>query len=502
MNGDYSVKVEEHSRLAAVEADERREELTASAAANILSANNGLGNVKHSKENRYEDYTTKQNHPLCQKHKNAARFCSKNKTSNAGLEKNFTKSLPSEIVAGSPPNNNNYYNQNRHRRTIAQRTISSGESIFKKLINSATSAYNKSLAATTTQAELAATVAATSNAVFSTSTSTSTPEKQQMMNNQISGVGPPSAQYGLVTAPLSALGAATTVSGGGDTSSAGPLKGNRDSIKADFSSDSLDFKTYRRKICRSAAIAPGCKYILNPMLRIHLKVVEEKIRRRIFVHYDCVSVCASTQPLMSGTSRLDESILNAATGASRASRPNKAGTAAAATVASSSSPMNSSKSSSWHTLNDEFGADDDDGDGKSNAIVTSCAFFRNEVGGEPSRAVSLNRAASSQQQQATIDRKIDEKRETWLRPSTAAEASIMENLSNVYFGGRLCAGRQDHMVFEYVDQGAFYYRHCFAGKAVKLLTSKSEANSRKKFPWIKYNRSKLALEASPSHSCT
>jgi hypothetical protein len=42
---------------------------------------------------------------------------------------------------------------------------------------------------------------------------------------------------------------------------------------------------------------------------------------------------------------------------------------------------------------------------------------------------------------------------------------VLENLSNVYLGGRLCAGRQSTIVIESVDPGAYYYRHCFAGRA-------------------------------------
>jgi len=110
-------------------------------------------------------------------------------------------------------------------------------------------------------------------------------------------------------------------------------------------------------------------------------------------------------------------------------------------------------------------------------VLLSCSYFRNELGGEPLKLVCLSRASSSsnqsspahygahQQQEGVLA--PDDERQTQLRPPTAAEAAILENLSNVYLGGRLCAARQDPLVFEYVDQGAFYYRHCFAGKGKK-----------------------------------
>lgn len=191
---------------------------------------------------------------------------------------------------------------------------------------------------------------------------------------------------------------------------------SRDSIKPDFSSDSLDFKS------------------------------EEKLRKRIFAHYDCGSICATPIPLLNGRSRLEEGNLNAATGASQASRPKP------------TSPS-SAVDTPW-LINDETSCADE-GDTKSNDIVLSCPYFRNELGGEPLRTVSLSRSVSERQQS---NRQLDDGLETWLRPSTAAESSVLENLSNVYLGGRLCASRQDNLIIEYVDQGAFYYRHCFSGK--------------------------------------
>ncbi|VDM68547.1 unnamed protein product [Strongylus vulgaris] len=52
-----------------------------------------------------------------------------------------------------------------------------------------------------------------------------------------------------------------------------------------------------------------------------------------------------------------------------------------------------------------------------------------------------------------------------MREHTAAEAGILEDVSNVYLGGRLCAARQPKNVIEPQDIGSYYYRHCFAGRA-------------------------------------
>lgn len=47
---------------------------------------------------------------------------------------------------------------------------------------------------------------------------------------------------------------------------------------------------------------------------------------------------------------------------------------------------------------------------------------------------------------------------------TAAEAGVLEDVSNVYLGGRLCALRQSKIVIEPQDVGSYYFRHCFAGR--------------------------------------
>lgn len=191
---------------------------------------------------------------------------------------------------------------------------------------------------------------------------------------------------------------------------------------------------------------------------------------------------------MNGTSRLKDSNLNAATGASQASKP--------FLVSGSTNGKSGPNLETGLLSPDEStlaASDQSGGNGKSNDIILSCPYFRNEIGGEPIRHVSLSRDTYShaQPRNSTISctcpscvypydgsdgssatclgsayqsQSIDESLETWHRSATAAEASVLENLSNVYLGGRLCAKRQPQLVIEHVDQGAFYYRHCFSGR--------------------------------------
>ncbi|KJH53689.1 Rap/ran-GAP [Dictyocaulus viviparus] len=103
-------------------------------------------------------------------------------------------------------------------------------------------------------------------------------------------------------------------------------------------------------------------------------------------------------------------------------------------------------------------SEDDCGDGKCNEMLASCPVFRNELGSEPTRRVALSRY--------TCDGPLEvHECESWMRENTSAEAGILEDVSNVYLGGRLCAARQPKNVIEPQDIGSYYYRHCFAGRA-------------------------------------
>ncbi|VDK20980.1 unnamed protein product [Anisakis simplex] len=104
--------------------------------------------------------------------------------------------------------------------------------------------------------------------------------------------------------------------------------------------------------------------------------------------------------------------------------------------------------------------EDDSGDGKCNDLLVSCPAFRNELGGEPIRRLALTRRHS---QVAGSDLAKSEY-ESWQREQTAAESAILEDVSNVYLGGRLCAARQPKIVIEPQDIGSYYYRHCFVGR--------------------------------------
>uniref|UniRef100_A0A1I7Y376 Rap-GAP domain-containing protein n=1 Tax=Steinernema glaseri TaxID=37863 RepID=A0A1I7Y376_9BILA len=104
-------------------------------------------------------------------------------------------------------------------------------------------------------------------------------------------------------------------------------------------------------------------------------------------------------------------------------------------------------------------SEEDNGDGKANDIVDTCPFYRNEIGGEPIRQIALTRTTGTRPPFALNDI------ESWQREHTAAEVGVLEDVSNVYCGQKLCAERQKKIVVEPQDLGCYYYRHCFGGKA-------------------------------------
>lgn len=69
-------------------------------------------------------------------------------------------------------------------------------------------------------------------------------------------------------------------------------------------------------------------------------------------------------------------------------------------------------------------------------------FFRNELGIEPIRKIAITKTNTLFSQKTTTKTRknlcLDDDIETWHREHTAAEIGVLEDVSNVYLGGRLC----------------------------------------------------------------
>ncbi|XP_070576551.1 signal-induced proliferation-associated 1-like protein 1 [Ptychodera flava] len=160
--------------------------------------------------------------------------------------------------------------------------------------------------------------------------------------------------------------------------------------------------------------------------------VEERYRQKAFAHYDCQSI----------TVNLNEVIRNRQHGWKR--KNTTTGASAASRGSNSNTPQGSRED-----LSDE---DSDFGDGKSNDLVMSCPFFRNEIGGETERKVSLSRASA------------DERR----YGRRGSYEAILEGPKVRLSGGS--PGSPDNPAYltqpqiERIDYGAHYYRDHFFGQ--------------------------------------
>ncbi|KAJ8969295.1 hypothetical protein NQ314_001834 [Rhamnusium bicolor] len=146
---------------------------------------------------------------------------------------------------------------------------------------------------------------------------------------------------------------------------------------------------------------------------------EEIARRRAFAHYDCQSLTTN----LNYTVRLRRNLLakrrNTATGASAASM-----------LVRSSTPDGEN--------------DDDCGDGQSNDLVESCPFFRNEIGGEEERIVSLSRLQNGHN------------RKPLHRPPLAYGVAVLEfPPGETHWRHSTCPYQRFPRPIENVDQGAF-----------------------------------------------
>ncbi|XP_078000701.1 signal-induced proliferation-associated 1-like protein 2 isoform X2 [Glandiceps talaboti] len=160
--------------------------------------------------------------------------------------------------------------------------------------------------------------------------------------------------------------------------------------------------------------------------------LEERHRQKAFAHYDCQSMTVNLSEVMRNRQNLGRR-KNTTTGASAASR---------------GSNPNTPQGSREDLSDDEA----DYGDGKNNDLVLSCPFFRNEIGGEEERKVTLSRASA--------DGRGSNRRGSY--------EAILEGSKVRLSGGS--PGSPDNPAYliqpqiERVDYGAHYYRDYFYGQ--------------------------------------
>lgn len=158
--------------------------------------------------------------------------------------------------------------------------------------------------------------------------------------------------------------------------------------------------------------------------------IEERTRRRTFAHYDCQSLTANLGYAAKLRGLLLARRRNTTTGASAAA-------------------MHSTRSSTP----DGDATEEDFGDGMCNELLENCPFFRNEIGGETEREVSLTR---SEQLPAIKKNKRDIH-----RPMISYGVSILECPVGETLWKQTCPYQPMLNLIEQTDSGAHYYRKYF-----------------------------------------
>lgn len=171
---------------------------------------------------------------------------------------------------------------------------------------------------------------------------------------------------------------------------------------------------------------------------------------KCFAHYDVQSILFD----------LNEAIMNRHNVIKRRNTTTGASAAAVASLVSgplSHSASFSSPMGSTEDLNSKGSLSMDPGDDKSNELVMSCPYFRNEIGGEGERKISLSKSNSGSFSGCE---------------STSFESALSSHCTNAGVAVlevpkeslMLHLDRVRRYTVEHVDLGAYYYRKCFYQK--------------------------------------
>ncbi|KAM4770946.1 signal-induced proliferation-associated 1-like protein 2 [Rhinophrynus dorsalis] len=190
-------------------------------------------------------------------------------------------------------------------------------------------------------------------------------------------------------------------------------------------------------------------------LKLSFEYDEDKFEKSIhhwpydkcFAHYDVQSILFNINEAMTSQSNVAK-CKNITTGASAASQ----------------SPVSSDQAGSCETplgskedLNCKNNPESDEGDGKSNDLVLSCPYFRNEIGEKEDRKIALSRANSSSVPAGE---------------SCSFESSLISHCTNAGISvlevprenQPIHREKVKRYVIEHIDLGAYYYRKYFYGK--------------------------------------
>ncbi|XP_073337635.1 signal-induced proliferation-associated 1-like protein 2 isoform X3 [Pagrus major] len=198
--------------------------------------------------------------------------------------------------------------------------------------------------------------------------------------------------------------------------------------------------------------------------------------QKCFAHYDVQSVLFNISEAVASRANLSQR-KNTTTGASAASAgigPGAVGVVGVGAVAGAgpgvgndggaagcsnvNAPLFESPLGSREDLNPKENLDVDEGDGKGNNLVLSCPHFRNEIGGEGERRISLSRANSANY--------------SGVSESCSFESSLSSHCTNAGVSvlevprenQPIHREKVKRYIIEHIDLGAYYYHKYFYGR--------------------------------------
>ncbi|XP_026852387.2 signal-induced proliferation-associated 1-like protein 2 isoform X2 [Electrophorus electricus] len=181
--------------------------------------------------------------------------------------------------------------------------------------------------------------------------------------------------------------------------------------------------------------------------------------QRCFAHYDVQSVLFNISEAVANRSNLARR-KNISTGASAASQRQDVGEGVEVSpVCEYTLPVGS-----YDDPGQKAGPDLDEGDGKSNCMVLSCPYFRNEVGGEGERKLGLMRTNSAPYSSGGESCSIEA---TLSSHCTNAGVSVLEVPRDNYSSRENYAVPRDcikRYIIDHIDMGAYYYHKFFYNK--------------------------------------
>nr|DBA26951.1 TPA: hypothetical protein GDO54_011140 [Pyxicephalus adspersus] len=166
-----------------------------------------------------------------------------------------------------------------------------------------------------------------------------------------------------------------------------------------------------------------------------------------FAHYDVQSILFDVDDAMETQANIAKR-KNITTGASAASQSSIAGTQSGGCDTAVDSKEDPDTKTNMET---------DEGDGKSNDIILSCSYFRNEIGGENDRQIALSRANSL----ALTSGEMCSFESSLSSHCTNAGVSVLEVPRE---NQPIHREKVKRYIIEYIDLGAYYYRRFFYGK--------------------------------------